>query len=441
MVSLYSVKSNPRTLLVTNLDKQMKLIKPFRGLRPTRELAAKVASHPYDVINREEAKLIAEGNPFSFLLINKPEIDMPDNVDLHDQLVYDKGAENLKRFVAEGTLVQDSEEKLYVYKQVMGEHEQVGLVAVASVEAYEKDLIKKHEYTRPVKEDDRVAHMDTLNAQVGPVFLTYRSESGIDQLIARVTKTTPEYDFQADDGTRHTFWVIEDIGVSADIESAFGSVDCLYVADGHHRSAAAQRVKNMRERQNPNHSGDEAYNYFLVVLFPHDQMQILDYNRIIEDIGEQSEAQFLAKLEEHFHVLAVDEAAAAKPSTAKQLGLYMAKQWYHLAPKESLLASIDDSDPVNSLDVSLLQNTILTPLLGITDQRRDKRIDFVGGIRGLAELEKRVDSGQWQLALALYPTSIESLMAIADAGEVMPPKSTWFEPKLKSGLVVHCLDD
>jgi uncharacterized protein (DUF1015 family) len=419
----------------------MKLIKPFRGLRPTRDLAAKVASHPYDVINREEAVLIAEGNPFSFLHINKPEIDMPDNVDLHDQSVYDRGAENLKRFIAQGTLVQDSEEKLYVYKQVMGEHQQVGLVAVASVEAYEKNLIKKHEFTRPVKEDDRVAHMDTLNAQVGPVFLTYKAKAAIDGLIARVTQTIPEYDFHADDGTQHTFWVIEDIGVSADIESAFDSVDCLYVADGHHRSAAAQRVKNMREKGNPNHTGNEPYNYFLVVLFPHDQMQILDYNRIIQDIGEQTEAQFLAKLAQHFDVVAVEESAAAKPAAAKQFGLYMAKQWYHLAPKESLLASIDANDPVHSLDVSLLQETILTPLLGITDQRRDKRIDFVGGVRGLSELEKRVDSGQWQLALALYPTSIESLMAIADAGEVMPPKSTWFEPKLKSGLVVHCFDD
>lgn len=419
----------------------MKLIKPFRGLRPTRALASKVASHPYDVINREEAKQIAMGNPYSFLHINKPEIDVPDQVDLHDQSVYDKGAENLKRFIAEGTLVQDSEEKLYVYKQVMGNHHQVGLVAVASVAAYEQDLIKKHEFTRPVKEDDRVAHMDTLNAQVGPVFLTYKSQSAIDELLAKVTDTTPEYDFDADDGTQHTFWVIEDIALSADIEAAFESVNCLYVADGHHRSAAAQRVKNMREKHNPQHTGNEDYNFFLVVLFPHDQMQILDYNRVIQDIGAQTEEQFLAKLAEYFDVEAVEESAAAKPKMAKEFGLYMAKQWYHLVPKASLVASIDEGDPVNSLDVSLLQQTILTPLLGITDQRTDKRIDFVGGIRGLPELEKRVDSGEWQLALALYPTSIESLMAIADAGEVMPPKSTWFEPKLKSGLVVHCFDD
>ena len=419
----------------------MKLIKPFRGLRPTRALASKVASHPYDVINREEAKQIVEGNPFSFLHINKPEIDMPDEVDLHDQSIYDKGAENLKRFIAEGTLVQDTEEKLYVYKQVMGKHEQVGLVAVASVEAYEQDLIKKHEFTRPVKEDDRVAHMDTLNAQVGPVFLTYKSQAAIDELMAQIIKTAPEYEFDADDGTRHIFWVIEDIAVAADIEAAFESVDCLYVADGHHRSAAAQRVKNMRQKQNPHHTGEEPYNFFLVVLFPHDQMQVLDYNRIIEDIGEQSEEQFLNSLGELFEVVAVNDSAAAKPKKAKQLGLYMSKQWYHLAPRPELLALVDDKDPVKGLDVSVLQEFILSPLLNITDQRTDKRIDFVGGIRGLSELEKRVDSGQWKLALALYPTSIESLMAIADAGEVMPPKSTWFEPKLKSGLVVHCFNE
>ncbi len=418
----------------------MKLIKPFRGLRPTQALASKVASHPYDVINREEAKKIAEGNPFSFLHINKPEIDMPDEVDLHDQSVYDKGAENLKRFIAEGTLVSDGEEMLYVYRQIMGSHEQTGLVAVASVEAYEKDLIKKHEFTRPVKEDDRVAHMDTLNAQVGPVFLTYKSKAEIDKLIAKVTATKPEYEFDADDGTRHVFWVIEDIAVSADLESAFDAVDCLYVADGHHRSAAAQRVKNMRQKSNSEHDGSEPYNYFLAVLFPHDQMQILDYNRIIADIGQQSEAEFLEKLGEKYNITAVADRASAKPKAAKEFGLYMAKQWYYLEPNRSLLNSIDPSDPVNSLDVSIMQATILTPLLGITDQRTDKRIDFVGGIRGLAELEKRVDSGEWQLALALYPTSIESLMAIADAGEVMPPKSTWFEPKLKSGLVVHSFD-
>lgn len=417
----------------------MKLIKPFRGLRPTRELAVKVASHPYDVLNREEALALAKDNPYSFLHINKPEIDVDTSIDLHDQAVYDKGKENLDRFIEEGVLQQDSEEKLYVYKQVMGDHEQVGLVAVASVEAYEKNLIKKHEFTRPEKEDDRVAHMEALGAQVGPVFLTYKSDGEVDALIAKVTESTPEYEFDAEDGTHHVFWVIEDVTLSANIEAAFGDIDSLYVADGHHRSAAASRVKNLYQKRNPNHSGDESYNFFLVVLFPHNQMQILDYNRVVKDLQGADPAAFLEKLKANFEVQQLD-LQTAKPGAAKEFALYMDKCWYRLTPKQTLLASIDDDDPVKSLDVSILQDSIFTPLLDIVDQRTDKRVDFVGGIRGLKELEKRVDSGDWQAAFALYPTSIESLMAIADANEVMPPKSTWFEPKLKSGLVVHILD-
>lgn len=418
----------------------MKLIKPFRGLRPTRDLAAKVASHPYDVLNREEAAELAKDNPFSFLRINKPEIDVAADVGIHDQAVYDKGAENLKRFISEGTLVQDSEEKLYVYKQVMGRHEQVGLVAVASVDAYEKGLIKKHEYTRPDKEDDRVEHMDALNAQVGPVFLTYKSKTAIDLLIDKVTLTTPEYEFDAEDGTHHVFWVIEDLALSADIESQFAEVDCLYVADGHHRSAAASRVKHLNAKRNDEHVGDEPYNFFLVVLFPHDQMQILDYNRVVKDLNGQSGVEFLAALEKTFAVKPVANAAAAKPRQEKEFALYLPGQWYSLVPSSALMDSIDASDPVKRLDVSLLQDSIFTPHLNILDQRTDKRVDFVGGIRGLSGLEKRVDSGVCQAAIALYATSIESLMDVADVDEVMPPKSTWFEPKLKSGLVVHLLD-
>jgi uncharacterized protein (DUF1015 family) len=417
----------------------MKLIKPFRGLRPTRELAAKVASHPYDVLNREEAAELAKDNPYSFLHINKPEIDVAADVDIHDQAVYDKGAENLKRFISEGTLVQDSEEKLYVYKQVMGRHEQVGLVAVASVEAYEKGLIKKHEYTRPVKEDDRVAHIDALNAQVGPVFLTYKSKTAIDLLIDKVTLTAPEYEFDAEDGTHHVFWVIEDLALSADIEAQFAKVDCLYVADGHHRSAAASRVKHLNAKRNDNHVGDEPYNFFLAVLFPHDQMQILDYNRVVKDLNGHCDAEFLAALGKSFAVKPVADAAEAKPRQEKEFALYLSGQWYTLIANSALMDSIDASDPVKRLDVSLLQDSIFTPHLNILDQRTDKRVDFVGGIRGLAGLEKRVDSGECKAAFALHATAIEGLMDIADAGEVMPPKSTWFEPKLKSGLVVHLL--
>lgn len=418
----------------------MKLIKPFRGLRPTRELAARVAAHPYDVLNREEALELAKDNPYSFLHINKPEVDVAPDIDVHDPRVYEKGSENLQRFIAEGTLKRDEKETLYVYKQVMGDHEQVGLVAAASVDAYDQNRIKKHEFTRPEKEDDRVHHMDALGAQVGPVFLTYESQATIDEMIATVTKGEPVYDFDAPDNTRHIFWVIEDQALVERIEEAVNALDALYVADGHHRSAAASRVQKLYQERNPGSDGSESFNYFLVVLFPHNQMQILDYNRIIKDLNGHDADAFLAALSENFAVEAVAENAAAKPTKAREFALYLQKQWYRLSANDKLQASIDDADPVQSLDVSILQNAILEPLLGIVDQRTDKRVDFVGGIRGLAELEKRVDKGDWELAIALYATSIESLMAIADANEVMPPKSTWFEPKLKSGLVVHMLD-
>ena len=417
----------------------MKLIKPFRGLRPARELAAKVASHPYDVLSREEAFVIAKDNPLSFLHINKPEVDVGIDIDVHDQLVYETGRKNLQRFIAAGTLNQDSTEKLYVYKQIMGAHEQVGLVAVAPVDAYENDLIKKHEYTRPEKEDDRVCHMDALGAQVGPVFLTYKSQSEIDELIDKVVATSPEYDFVADDGTQHVFWVIEDASVAESIELAFDNVECLYVADGHHRSAAALRIKHLHQKRNKRHTGDEPYNNFLVVVFPHDQMQILDYNRVVKDLNGFNAAEFIEKLSADFIVRKVS-LDNAKPKKAQEFGVYVKDQWYKASVSEQLLGNINIDDPVQSLDVSIMQNAILTPLLGIKDQRTDARVDFIGGIRGLSELEKRVDSGKWDAAIALYATSVESLMAIADINEVMPPKSTWFEPKLKSGLVVHLLN-
>ena len=315
----------------------------------------------------------------------------------------------------------------------------MGLVATASVEAYENNLIKKHEFTRPEKEDDRVNHMLALDAQVGPVFLTYKAHAGVDALIARVTSTEPEYDFEAEDGTRHVFWVIDDVSLSANIESVFSEIENLYVADGHHRSAAASRVKHLYQKKNPDHSGHESYNYFLAVLFPDNQMQILDYNRVIKDLQGVDSAVFLEKLSVCFDIQKAD-LQNAKPSRAREFALYLEGQWYRLRGNDNLTARVDDADPVRSLDVSILQDFVLTPLLGIVDQRTDKRVDFVGGIRGLAELEKRVNSGEWAAAIALYPTSIESLMAIADANEVMPPKSTWFEPKLKSGLVIHKLD-
>jgi uncharacterized protein (DUF1015 family) len=415
----------------------MKLIRSFRGIRPLAQLAAKVASHPYDVLNREEAYELAKDNAYSFLHINKPEVDMPAEVDVYDTSVYAKGRDNLDRFMREGTLKQDDKSTLYVYKQVMGDHQQIGLVAVASVDAYDHDLIKKHEFTRPVKEDDRVNHMDALDAQVGPVFLTYKAQAAIDSLIEQVIKDEPEYDFEADDATRHVFWVIRDEDLVSAIEDEVNALECLYVADGHHRSAAASRVKKMRQETNSNHTGEEPYNYFLTVLFPHNQMQILDYNRLVANLNGHSVNEFLGALAENFDIELVE--GQAKPSKAREIGFYAGQQWYLLTANSNLLEKIDDNDPVASLDVSILQDFVFAPLLNIVDQRTDKNVDFVGGIRGLAELERRTANDEWQAAFALYPTSIESLMDIADAGEVMPPKSTWFEPKLKSGLVVHSL--
>lgn len=415
----------------------MQLIKPFRGLRPRAELAAQVASHPYDVVNREEATELARGNPNSFFHVNKPEIDLPLSVDPHDPQVYARGAQNLQQFIRDGILARDGKETFYVYKQVMGSHQQVGLVAVASVDAYEQGLIKKHEFTRPDKEDDRVYHMDALGAQVGPVFLTYRADPAVNRLVAEVTAGKPVCDFTAPEGTQHVFWVVGSDRINADLEKAFAKVPCLYVADGHHRSAAASRVRALRAQRDKAPKADAAYNWFLVVVFPDDQMQILDYNRLIKDLNGKDTEAFMEELEDSFAITPVTNRDAAKPRHAHQFGMYLDGRWYLLDIPEG---SVAESDPVRSLDVSILQDRLLDPLLGIKDQRRDPRIDFVGGIRGLKELEKRVDSGQWKMALALFPTSIASLMAIADAGEVMPPKSTWFEPKLKSGLVIHVLD-
>ena len=417
----------------------MKLIRPFNALRPRQDLAAKVAAPPYDVLNREEALAMAQGNDYSFLRINKPEIDVDPAIDAYDMRVYQRGAANLQKFIDQGIMQRDPEASFYVYKQVMGSHEQVGLVAAASVAAYEQGLIKKHEFTRPDKEDDRVNHINTLSAQVGPVFLTYRARPTIDALINRVVAGQPTYDFVAEDKTRHVFWTISDASIVQQLQAEFDQVDCLYVADGHHRSAAAQRVKDLRKAQNPNHTGEEAYNWFSTVIFPDNQMQILDYNRVVKDLNGLSDEEFLQKIQAGFNVREID--AATKPTRAHQFAMYLGGSnggtWYQL---EALTGLWREDDPVGSLDVSILQDNLLSPLLGIEDPRRDKRIDFVGGIRGLAELEKRVNSGEWKVAFALYPTSVQSLMAIADAGEVMPPKSTWFEPKLKSGLFVHILD-
>ena len=418
----------------------MRLIKPFRGVRPKKELASKVASHPYDVINRVEAKQIAGNNPYSFLHINKPEIDVSDDIDAYDPIVYETGRVNLDEFITSGILAQDEEETFYIYKQKMGSHEQVGFVATASIESYDKGLIKKHEFTRPDKENDRVQHMDALGAQVGPVFLTYKSSEIISKLIGEVVLDDPEYDFNADDGTRHTFWVVSSNSVRNELHEAFNKLDCLYVADGHHRSAAASRVRKLHADRNNAHTGNESYNFFLAVLFPHDQVQILDYNRIIKDLNGLGSDEFLVKLQKYFEIEKAKSGVQIKPDEPGRFGLYLDYSWYKLIIKPDFIPSKSKRNPAEDLDVSLMQRCILSPILDIHDQRVDKRIDFVGGIRGLSELETRVDNGGWSAAIAIHPTSIESLMKVADANQVMPPKSTWFEPKLKSGLITHLLD-
>jgi uncharacterized protein (DUF1015 family) len=415
----------------------MAIVKPFRGLRPRPEIAQKVAAPPYDVLDSNEARQMAKGNPLSFLHINKPEIDLDPKIDLHDPRVYQKGTENLKKIISDGIMFQDKKPLFYIYRQIMGSHRQTGLVACASVDEYESDLIKKHELTRPDKEDDRVNHINTVNAQVGPVFLTYKAQKSIDQLIEKITAVEAEYDFVSLDQVRHIFWLVEDAQMIRKIIDLFADLDFLYVADGHHRSAAAQRVRDIRRRENPQHKGTEEYNFFLVVIFPHNQMQILDDNRVVKDLNGLSEEQFLEKISQNFEVEVVGGKEPYKPAQRKEFGMYLDKKWYRLTAKSG---TFNEKDPVKRLDISILQENLLAPILGIGDPRKDKRIDFVGGIRGLKELEKRVKSGDWKVAFALHPTSIEELMTIADSGKIMPPKSTWFEPKLKSGLIVHLLD-
>jgi len=413
----------------------MSTIKPFRGSRPVKELAEKVASPPYDVLNSEEAREMAKDNPSSFLHINKPEIDLPKGTNVYSQEVYQKGAENLKRFICNGILNQDEKACFYVYRQIMGDHSQIGLVAGASVEEYKNNLIKKHELTRADKEDDRVAHMTHLNAQVGPVFLTYKAQTEIDELVCKIVTRTPENDFTAADGIRHTLWVVDDDTEIEKINDEFKKLDALYVADGHHRSASAARFYDKKVAEG-SHTGDEEYNYFLTVIFPDNQMRIMDYNRVVKDLNGLTPSDFLNKIENDFYVSLIEDKVS-KPQKKHNFVMFLENNWYKLQAKPG---TFDPDNPVDRLDISILMKNLLSPILGIGDPRKDKRIDFVGGIRGLEGLKKRVDSGEMAVAFGLFPTSIDDLMAIADANEIMPPKSTWFEPKLRSGLVIHLLD-
>ncbi|MCB1876783.1 MAG: DUF1015 domain-containing protein [Chromatiales bacterium] len=411
----------------------MPLIRPFAGLRPVAGRAADVVAPPYDVLSSSEARVRAEGRPWSFLHISKPEIDLPEDIDPYDDLVYAKAAENLDHMREQGVLARDDGDYYYVYRLKMGAHVQTGLVAAASVTAYEEGRIKKHEFTRPQKEDDRVRQVDALDAQTGPVFLVYAADSEVDGILAAVAGEVPDMEVTADDGVVHTLWLVREPDLIGRISQRFDAMAALYVADGHHRSAAASRVAAARREANPAHSGDEPYNYFLAVMFPHDQMQILDYNRVVADLNGLSEEAFLDRLVESCFV--EPSESAVKPGRAAEFGMYLGGQWFRLSLRPELVPD----DPVRSLDVSLLADNIIEPVLGISDPRRDSRIDFVGGIRGLNELERRVDSGEMAVAFAMFPTSMPALMAVADAGEVMPPKSTWFEPKLADGVVSHLL--
>jgi uncharacterized protein (DUF1015 family) len=410
----------------------MPLIKPFAGLRPAPGRAADVAAPPYDVMNAAEARQMVAGRPWSFLHISRPEVDLPEDIDPFDPAVYAKARANLEQMLAERVLIRDAAPCYYVYRLTMGRHRQTGLVAAASVAAYEADRIKKHEFTRPVKEDDRVRQIDALDAQTGPVFLVYRANTAIDALLARACESAPELDITAADGVQHALWVVDDEAIIERLGVCFEALDSLYVADGHHRSAAAARIARSRRAADPDPAA--AHEYFLSVIFPHDQMQILPYNRVVRDLHGLDAATFLRRIAIPFQVQ--QSAEPVQPACTAEFGMYLDGNWYRLVLDP---ARVPWDDPVGRLDVSLLQDNLIEPILGIVDPRRDERIDFVGGIRGLDGLAARVDSGDMRVAISLHATRMDDLMAVADAGEVMPPKSTWFEPKLADGLVSHVL--
>ena len=414
----------------------MAKVKPFRGVRPPRDLVTQVASRPYDVLNPEEARAEAEGNPRSLYHIIKPEIDFEPGKDEHAPEVYDRAVENFKAFQDNGWLVQDDKEHYYIYAQTMDGRTQYGIVIAANVADYMNGVIKKHELTRRDKEEDRMKHVRIQNANIEPVFFAFPDNEVLENIIKTVTACEPEYDFVAPDGFGHTFWVIDDDATIATITKEFDKIPYLYIADGHHRTAAAALVGNEKAGKNPNHRGDEEYNYFLAVAFPASHLKIIDYNRVVRDLNGMTPEEFLKRLDKDF-IVEDKGTEIYHPSKLHNFSLYLAGRWYSLTAREG---TYNDNDPIGVLDVTISSDLILRDLLGITDLRSDKRIDFVGGIRGLGELKRRVDSGEMEMALALYPASMKQLMDIADTGNIMPPKTTWFEPKLRSGLVIHKLD-
>jgi uncharacterized protein (DUF1015 family) len=410
----------------------MAIIKPFEAVRPQPNLAIEVSSLPYDVMNTAEARKMAEGNPKSFLHVSRAEIDFPEGVDEHSQPVYDKARDNFYKMMEDGILFQDAYPFFYVYSQVMEGRRQTGLVASSSIEDYFNDVIKKHELTRPEKEEDRIRHMETLQAHVGPIFLTYPQNASVDEIVDEVMQEEPVYDILTSDGIKHSVWLINHSGKIEDLVSIFkNQIPYTYIADGHHRTASAAKVGLKMKEQNPEHDGAEEYNFFLSVLFPDDQLAIMDYNRVVKDLNGLGDEEFLNKVGEKFEIRNTKDEV--KPTALHEFAMYLSGSWYTLVAKPENVKQ----DPIGILDVTILQENILEPLLGIKDVRTDKRIDFVGGIRGLKELKRRVDNGEMKVAFALYPVSLKQLMDIADSGEIMPPKSTWFEPKLRDGLFSH----
>ncbi len=416
----------------------MAKVKPFKGLRPPKDIVEELACLPYDVMNSQEAAEMAKGKEKSLLHVTRAEIDLPEGTDVHSDIVYQKAKENFQMFIEKGWLVQDTEPHFYIYAQTMDGRTQYGIVGGASIDDYFNGIIKKHELTRPDKELDRTHIINITNANVEPVFFAYRAVPEIDEIVENWTKNNqPDYNFTAEDGFGHHFWTITDAETNKKIEELFATkVPYTYVADGHHRTAAAAIVGKERREKNPNHTGNEEYNFFMAVHFPDNQLKIIDYNRVIKDLNGHTPAEILEKLLENFDVEEIG-AQEYRPNKLHNFSMYLDGKWYSLTAHSD---TYDDNDPIGVLDVTILSNSVLDPIFGIKDLRRDKRIDFVGGIRGLGELKKRVDSGEMAVAFALYPVSMEQLINIADTGNIMPPKTTWFEPKLRSGLVIHLLD-
>ncbi len=409
----------------------MAVIKPFKAIRPINELVDKIAALPYDVMDSDEARDMVKDNPYSFLHVDKAEIDLPKDIDMYDDKVYEKAKENLDKMIDNGLYIEDNKPNYYIYRQVMKGRSQTGLVACASIDDYSNNIIKKHELTREEKEIDRINHVYKCEAHTGPIFLTYREDKRISDIVNEWVKKEPVYDFKADDGVRHTVWIIDDEGIVNRLQDLFKSVEYLYIADGHHRSASAVKVGHIKRAEKERYTEEEEFNFFLSISYPDSELEVLDYNRTVKDLNGLSKEEFLERVKENFEVTESDDKV--KPKEKHTFGMYIDKQWYLLKAKEGIF---NPEDPVDRLDVSILQNSLLSPILGIDDPRKSKRIKFIGGIRGLKELERRANTDM-KVSFSMYPTTTEDIMAIADSGEIMPPKSTWFEPKPRSGIFVH----